>query len=134
MGRTKTINCLSLVISLILIFTIFFNAYACGDEDSADSCIISGAFQKSSDVSNKLPYVYSDAYFKNSSSQYNSSLSTMSLCLELSAFANKGNVGTDYQHQSKNVKELLTNIGFQDIQVNQDFEIKSRLLYNHFRI
>ncbi len=124
MGRTKTINCLSLVISLILIFTIFFNAYACGDEDSADSCIISGAFQKSSDVSNKLPYVYSDAYFKNSSSQYNSSLSTMSLCLELSAFANKGNVGTDYQHQSKNVKELLTNIGFQNIQVNQDFEIK----------
>lgn len=124
MGKTKTINCLSFVISLILIFTIFFNAYACGSEDCTDSCSISGAFQKGSDVSNKLPYVYSDAYFKNSSSQYNSSLSTMSLCLELSAFANKGNAGTDYKNQSKNVKELLANIGFKDIQVNQDFEIK----------
>lgn len=126
MVRTKTMNCLSLVISLILIFTVFFNVYACGcgDENCDGSCTISGVFQKESDIANKLPYVYSDSYFKNSSSQYNSSLATMSLCLELSAFANKGNVGTDYQHQSKNVKELLANIGFKDIQVNQDFEIK----------
>lgn len=124
MGRTKTINCLSLVISLILIFTIFFNAYGCGNEDCSEFYSVSGVFQKGSDTCNKLPYVYSDSYFKSPSSQYNSSLATMSLCLELSAFANKGNAGTDYKNQSKNVQKLLTDIGFKDIEVNVDFKIK----------
>ena len=58
MGKTKTINCLSFVISLILIFTIFFNAYACGSEDCTDSCSISGAFQKGSEFGDRYIQSY----------------------------------------------------------------------------
>lgn len=124
MVRAKIINYLSLVISFILIFTIFFNVCGCGDENCSESYSVSGVFQKGSDESSKLPYVYSDSYFKSPASQYNSSLATMSLCLELSAFANKGSLGTDYKNQSKNVKKLLADIGFKNIEINEDFEIK----------
>lgn len=124
MGKIKTINYLSLVIFLMLIFTMSFNVYGCGNANYPEFHSVSGSFQKGSDAYNKLPYVYSDSYFKNSATQYNSSLATMSLCLELSAFANKGNLGTDYQNQSKNVKKLLKDIGFRNIAVNSDFETK----------
>ena len=124
MVRTKKINYLSIVISFILIFTVFFNVCGCGDENCSEFYSVSGVFQKGSDESSKLPYVYSDSYFKSPASQYNSSLATMSLCLELSAFANKGSLGTDYKNQSKNVKKLLADIGFKNIEVNEDFEIK----------
>ncbi len=127
MGKSKTINCLSLVISLMLIFTMFFNVYGCGNANYPEFYSISGVFQKESDTYNKLPYVYSDLYFKDSATQYNSSLATMSLCLELSAFANKGSLGTDYKNQSKNVKKLLKDIGFKNIEVNSDFEKKPTL-------
>lgn len=127
MGKLKTINCLSFVISLMLIFTMFFNVYGCGTANYPEFSSVSGVFQKGSDTYNKLPYVYSDLYFKDSAIQYNSSLATMSLCLELSAFANKGSLGTDYRNQSKNVKKLLKDIGFKNIEVNSDFEKKPTL-------
>ncbi len=127
MGKSKTINCLSLVISLMLIFTMFFNVYGCGNATCPEFFSASGVFQKGSNKYDKLPYVYSDSYFKNSATQYNSSLATMSLCLELSAFANKGSSGTDYKNQSQNVKKLLKDIGFKNIEVNIDFEKKPTL-------
>jgi hypothetical protein len=121
MVKLKTINCISLVISLILIFNICFSVYSIGDDNFYN---ISGVFQKGSSTYDKLPYVYNDSYFKDSATKYNSSLATMSLCLELSAFPNKGVSGNDYQNQSKNVKQLLTDMGFKDIEVNNDFEKK----------
>lgn len=127
MSKIKTVNYLSLVISLMLIFTITFDVCGCGNDNYPEYYSVSGTFQKGSDTYNKLPYVYSDLYFKDSATQYNSSLATMSLCLELSAFADKGSLGTDYQHQSKNVKQLLEDIGFKDISVNSDFESKPTL-------
>ena len=125
MGKSKTINCLSLLISLMLIFIMFFNVAGCGNANYPEFYSISGVFQKGSDTYDKLPYVYSDLYFKDSAKQYNSSLATMSLCLELSAFADKGSLGTDYKNQSKNVKKLLKDIGFKNIEVNSDFEKKT---------
>lgn len=64
-------------------------------------------------------YVYSDSYFDNDSTKYNPQLATMSLCLELSAWSS---YDTDiWSNKTKNVKALLEDIGFKDIEQNEDW-------------
>ena len=72
MGKVKINNCLSLVVSLLLIFTMFFNVYGCGNANYPEFYSMSGAFQKGSDTHNKLPYVYSD-YLTYAQNQYKNS-------------------------------------------------------------
>ena len=57
----------------------------------------------------KAPFYYSDDYFKGSTAAYSDSLSTMSMCLSLSAFAAKG---TDYRNKAENLYSLLEQCGF----------------------
>lgn len=66
-------------------------------------------------------YYYDDDYFNNSSYTYNPSLGTMSLCLAMSAFASNE---ADYPNKSKNMQELLSDIGFDNFDKNHDFTIK----------
>lgn len=63
-------------------------------------------------------YVYEDCYFYNSSYTYNPHLSTMSLCLALSAFAS--NSETSYKNKIKNVSDLLSDLKFKDFKVNAE--------------
>ena len=98
-------------------------------QDDLNSCCfeqISGIFQKSSQHFNRFAYVYSDKYFENSASEYNSALATMSLCLDISSFSRKDTKYNriNYKNQSKNVNLLLRELGFKDIRVNSDFRKK----------
>ena len=77
-------------------------------------------------------FYYDDKYFDANSSEYNESLSTMSLCLALSAFGSNrtGNGGSaeprDYTKQSRNAQDLLEQIGFdkEHIDTNECFQNK----------
>ena len=70
-------------------------------------------------------YFYSDNYFCEDSSTYNEHLSTMSLCLELSAFPSlEATSEEDYKNQAKNARALLQDIGFDKIMTNDDYGSK----------
>ena len=74
-------------------------------------------------------YFYSDGYFEDSPEQYNSSLSTMSLSLALSAFnANQGDFDLSlpsgaYSNLFRHAKALMSDIGIEEknIFVNDGF-------------
>ncbi|MCL1794480.1 MAG: hypothetical protein FWG34_11500, partial [Oscillospiraceae bacterium] len=76
---------------------------------------------------------YSDDYFSKKANDYNPSLSTMSLCFELSAWgSNEDGQGANdswYKNKSKNAKKLLEDIGFEksSIEVNYYFEHKPEM-------
>lgn len=64
-----------------------------------------------------VDYAYSDQYFDFDSSIYNPSLSTMSLCLELSSWAS---YETDvWEEKTRNARKLLDEIGFEDFAQNE---------------
>jgi len=67
---------------------------------------------------------YSDDYFNKSACEYDKALSSASCSLALSALGNMSGTDTDYQGQSKNVADLLTQIGFSDIEANEGFKVK----------
>ena len=67
-------------------------------------------------------YYYSDEYFYNTSMEYNQSLSTMSLCLAMSAFGS-GEVSS-YKNKSVNVKNLMEEFMFTDFETTKTFEEK----------
>ncbi|AIQ50636.1 hypothetical protein R70331_03180 [Paenibacillus sp. FSL R7-0331] len=68
-------------------------------------------------------YYYDDSYFYNSSYIYNEHLATMSLNLELSAWAS-ADAGDSYENKSNNAYNLLTDIGFTDFESNDWFKVK----------
>jgi len=86
---------------------------------------LSGTFRFPSTSKNKdfeERFYYDDSYFERPSQEYNPILSTMSLCLALSAFASSDE--KDYANKSKNAKELLTKIGFRNFKQNDKYEKK----------
>ena len=60
---------------------------------------------------------YSDKYFNTSATKYDPSLSTMSMCLAMSAFAT-----TNTALQYKNAQDLLVKCGFLNVEVNGDYK------------
>ena len=91
---------------------------------------ISGAFSYGSSMGDRdarATFHYSDSYFEKSSyayqenvsQPYNPSLATMSLNLQLSAWASPSE--TDYIRKSRNAKELFDKIGFEQFRANQGF-------------
>ncbi len=63
---------------------------------------------------------YSDSYFENSSTIYNSSLSTCSLTFAMSSFAsNIDKSNTTYRH--RNADSFLKNANFSNIDINEDY-------------
>lgn len=68
---------------------------------------------------NKSGYVYNDLYFDHSSLEPNHHLAVMSAILAHASSGTKDN--QDYTGHSGNVKALLKDIGFQNIEVNADY-------------
>lgn len=81
--------------------------------------------QRGEASSKRLPLVYNDDYFSKSSFEYNGSLATASLALELAGFANKSANKSDYSDQAKNAKQALEELGFEDIEENDDYKRKA---------
>ncbi|MBP9037181.1 MAG: VWA domain-containing protein [Candidatus Cloacimonas sp.] len=71
-------------------------------------------------------YYYRDSYFNDSAYVYNNHLATMSLCLELSAWASNEvpNTTEGYKQKSKNAEKLLTDIGFSEFKTNNGYQVK----------
>lgn len=63
-------------------------------------------------------YYYDDTYFFQPSTTYNPSLSTMSLCLELSTWSSRDE--TEWSLKSRNVQDLFENLGFDQYDQNDD--------------
>ncbi len=73
-----------------------------------------GEYSKERDT--VVDYAYSDGYFEMDSTLYNPSLSTMSLCLELSSWAS---YETEvWAEKTQNAKKLLEEIGFTEFAQN----------------
>jgi len=67
-------------------------------------------------------YFYKDSYFKDSSYNFNQSLATMSLCLELSSWASSSE--SEYGNKSVNARNLFSEIGFSDFRQNKMYYSK----------
>lgn len=69
-----------------------------------------------------IKYYYKDSYFYKDAYCYNDSLSTMSLCMSIAAFNSEAE--PEYKDKSKNINKLYTELDFEDIYVNPDYEKK----------
>mgnify|MGYP002135047415 FL=1 len=97
-----------------------------------DATLLTGQFNYGVQIGNRdgqTQFHYSDDYFKeprgtyqNDSSTYNPSLATMSLNLELSAWASP--TKNDYLVKSDNAKKLLGKLGFEHFEANDGFKVK----------
>ena len=67
-------------------------------------------------------YFYKDSYFKDSSYNFNQSLATMSLCLELSSWASSSE--SEYGNKSVNARNLFSEIGFSEFRQNDRYYSK----------
>ena len=114
---------LIIVITLILISQpLLSTCIAVGNNN-----IIVGTFRykpSSGDKDKESIYYYSDSYFDEAGTVLNSHLRTMSINLALATFQSY-NINGDYTKASQNAKNLLEEIGFEDIETNEDFNIKS---------
>ena len=77
-------------------------------------------FSSGDDYDFKTDFCYSDEYFFKTSSEYNGSLATMSLCFAMSAFSS--NTARTVDTRSRNAAALLTKAGFTNIETNEDFK------------
>lgn len=97
-----------------------------------DKTLLTGQFDygvRNSNRDAQTQFHYSDDYFKESSGAYqdkdlpyNPSLATMSLNLELAAWASP--TQNDYRFKSDNAKKLLGKLGFNHFEANDGFKFK----------
>ena len=66
-------------------------------------------------------YVYSDSFFQKSAYETNIHLAVMSMILASSSISSKD---VDYPQKSRNIQDLLNQLGFQNIEVNEDYQQK----------
>ncbi len=64
---------------------------------------------------------YSDGYFMQDAHTYNEHLASMSMSLSMAAF--NSNYG-EWDTRSRNIKQLYTNLEFNDIETNSDYDIQ----------
>ena len=117
-----------IIVTLCIIFSVIsISVYA---QDTSEHLIKPPSeieFTYMSDYKNyKATCYYTDLYFNESSYNYNSSLSTMSLSLAMSAFNSADGGDTNYKDKSSNVRDLLKKIGFKndDISSNEWYSKK----------
>lgn len=71
-------------------------------------------------------YVYSDDYFRTSSTEYNAHLASMSMAVAEASMSSsrEANTTTGYTRKSRDLTALLEDIGFSDIAVNDAYRKK----------
>lgn len=69
-------------------------------------------------------YMYfNDSFFEKESTIYNPSLATASVSMAMASFASQSEPA-NYDHRYKNIESLLTDIGFKDFYVNENYKKK----------
>ncbi|MBR6571578.1 MAG: hypothetical protein IKK75_14105, partial [Clostridia bacterium] len=118
----RTRKVLSVLMTLMMLFAQFPQTAHSHSHAHAEAAaeLIRGTFQYAgmynSRYDSTLDYAYTDAYFEGDAREYNPSLSTMSLCLEMSSWSSLDE--EQWVDKSANARELLTEIGFVDFAQN----------------
>ena len=119
----KNVTYIAVIIIVIIIFSLFSTISLAKIEDD----VIVGKFKYGPTLFGKVDrngiYYYSDNYFNESGKTLNSHLRTMSLNLALATFES-GEINGDYSKSSQNASNLLNELNFKDIEINDDFKIK----------
>lgn len=99
-------------------------AVQCIPAMAADNNYIQGTFTFGAHDNNKDltdSYIYTDSYFADSAYSTNHHLAIMSMIM---ASASISSSDVDYPEKSRNIQDLLTQIGFQNVEVNQYYKEK----------
>ena len=113
------VNLIGMIIVVILILAIIKQLTKSSQTKEMNIDVQKGTFEympSFEESSVEDVYYYSDNYFQNSGKEENEHLRTMSLCLALSTIT-----AVDKENQAENVENLLEDIGFYDISV-EDIE------------
>ena len=96
------------------------NVYATQDNaQTIKGTFIFGAHSSDTDMTDS--YEYSDSYFNKSGYEENTNLAIMSMRM---AAASISSSDVDYSEKSKNVQNLLEQIGFNEVEVNEYYKQK----------
>lgn len=115
----------AILLALAMVFTTLtvtpFPAKAASTGKTGEE--INGLFYLEQSRDTSFEFHYKDSYFYHDSYEYDPSLSTMSLCLALSAFnaAEAEGGETDFSHRYKNVEDLMCQLGGRNFEVNDEF-------------
>lgn len=112
-------------LALFLVFLMLSSVISFAAEPTqSDENYKTGTFNYIHDADTDLTdtYVYSDSWFTSSAYKENPQLRTVSLIASM-ASANSTSE-KDYLNKSKNIKAFLSDIGFQDIAVNDFYKVK----------
>lgn len=120
-------NLTAVILATLIALSVCTVAFA----DTADEdAYYSGAFYyrpaagEYSDTGDRVDcYTFSDAYFKASAKVYNPSLAAASMALAVTSVSS-GRSG--YAGISRNIKAFLEDVGFSDVEVNEDFRTKAK--------
>ncbi|MBR6458889.1 MAG: lipase family protein [Actinomycetaceae bacterium] len=120
----KKIGWLVLLLVLILLAVVLFpRARHVWNVDRYAN--VTGDFSYSGDSEQiSTNFVYKDSYFAEPSTEYSPSLATMSCALALSTFsvAPSGTGDGEATDSASNARDLLEQLGFKDIEVNEDYK------------
>lgn len=109
---------------LVLVMVLALVPFAALAEETAEYETITGTIKYNSghDEDTKdypAPYTYSDEYFTGSAYTYRQDLGCATLIMAMAA-GNKNEL-TDYSEGPENLKNYLTEIGFEDFETNRDY-------------
>jgi len=127
--KKKSGAIISLILCAVMISGSVINTCAVTGSDPADDCFMGIYYNRPNlelTTDNVDSYVYSDRFFCGTSYNYNESLATMSMVL---AAASVGSLREPYNEagylkKSRNITSLLSDTGFSDIEINDDFTVK----------
>ena len=128
---TKAVAALLAVALLIPVATMA--AFADTDEAASDSSFYYGSFYyrpgegEIYGLSDSIDYyAYSDDYFRKSGKEYDAHLSTLSMSLAEASVSSTREPFTPegYAHKNRDVIAFLEDVGFSDIEINEDYRTK----------
>lgn len=105
----------------ILVSSLILLVSSCSKGQSGGFSFSFASVSKEDDYQAKA--YYTDDYFKEDSTIFNSSLATSSLCFAMTSFGTNKDKSS-FNETYRNAKEFLTNNGFEGIDVNSYFKVK----------
>ncbi len=122
----------AVILALCMVLGLCVPALAAGYQAERDKTQICGTFyfdpHEGSVEIGDLPdtYIYSDTYFQSSSYKANAHLATMSMQLASASISSRSYDRTEsaYKTRSRNVEDLLEQLGFRDTEINEYYNQK----------
>ena len=104
----------------------FLDTFA--DDSSGDARLpedkIYGTFYFAQGGDSPASFVYSDAYFNDPSTEYDTSLSVLLLSVAMSAYNARSGGKSDYSKKYSNLEGIMTQMGYSNFEHNEYYEIK----------